>query len=62
MVCAAQNLRVLEVPVRPVYADEKSGLRPWHVLLIMGVIYRRWRQLRTASLAENGHVALLPNR
>jgi glycosyltransferase involved in cell wall biosynthesis len=37
-----RGLRVLERPVRPVYADEKSGLRPWHLLSIVRVICRRW--------------------
>jgi glycosyltransferase involved in cell wall biosynthesis len=39
---AAQRLRVAEVPVRPVYADEKSGVRPWHALVVAYVIARRW--------------------
>lgn len=34
-------LRVVEVPVRPVYRDESSGLRPWHLATIAGVILRR---------------------
>lgn len=51
MLLAALGLTVHEVPVRPVYADEKSGLRAWHVLQIMGVIYRRWRQTRVAQLS-----------
>jgi len=39
---AAHRLRVVEVPVRPVYADERSGLRPWHAARIPYVIARRW--------------------
>jgi hypothetical protein len=31
---------IRDVPVRPVYADEKSGIRPWHVLVIVGLIAR----------------------
>jgi hypothetical protein len=62
MVCAALGVRVLDVPVRPVYGDEKSGLRFWHVLQIIGIIYRRWRQVRIASFTPNTSVALLPNR
>jgi glycosyltransferase involved in cell wall biosynthesis len=30
--------RIEEVVVRPVYRGEKSGLRPWHVLVILGII------------------------
>src|SRR5690606_17912389 len=45
---AARQRRVVEVPVRPVYADETSGLRPWHVASIAGVIARRWMQERAA--------------
>jgi glycosyltransferase involved in cell wall biosynthesis len=45
LLLAARGLRVHEVPVRPVYADEKSGLRPWHILQILGVIARRsWQE------------------
>lgn len=38
---AGRRLRVREVPVRPVYADEASGVRPWHVLTVLGVLARR---------------------
>lgn len=41
---AATGSRVAEVPVRPVYADERSGLRAHHVVTIVGVIARRWRR------------------
>lgn len=37
---AARGLRVEDVVVRPVYAGEKSGLRPWHVLRILRIIGR----------------------
>lgn len=37
---------VREVPVRPVYADEKSGVRPWHALVVAAVIARRWVRFR----------------
>src|SRR5262245_24163702 len=30
LMLAARGLRVAEVAVRPVYADEASGVRPWH--------------------------------
>jgi len=64
MLMAALRLRVREVPVRPVYGDERSGLRPWHLLQIIGVIYRRWRRTRTARFNEHPYAtkALLPHR
>lgn len=64
MLIAALRLKVHEVPVRPVYADEKSGLRPWHLLQIIGVIHRRWRQTRDARLSgsPSASKALLPHR
>jgi glycosyltransferase involved in cell wall biosynthesis len=37
---AARGLKILDVPVRPVYGDEKSGMRPWHVVVILGIIAR----------------------
>jgi glycosyltransferase involved in cell wall biosynthesis len=43
---AAAGARVVEAPVRPVYAGEQSGIRPWHALSIAGRIGRRWWQLR----------------
>ena len=45
---AARGLAVFEVPVRPVYADEQSGVRPWHALSILGLVARRyWRERAT---------------
>jgi glycosyltransferase involved in cell wall biosynthesis len=50
---AAAGCRVVEAPVRPVYAGEQSGLRPYHVLVVSAVIARRWwrnrRQARSGS-------------
>jgi len=43
---AARGLTVVEVPVRPVYADERSGIRPWHALGVLAVIVRRYRKDR----------------
>lgn len=43
---AARGLKVVEVPVRPVYADERSGVRPWHALTVLRVILRRYRKER----------------
>jgi glycosyltransferase involved in cell wall biosynthesis len=51
---AENRLRVVEVPVRPVYADEKSGLRPWHVLSIAFVIARRSWLTKLAKRARRG--------
>jgi len=51
---AAASLRVAEVPVRPVYAGERSGVRPWHVLFIAALLARRGAQrlARRASLTR----------
>jgi glycosyltransferase involved in cell wall biosynthesis len=46
---AERGMRVTEVPVRPVYADEVSGLRPWHVFAIAFVIVRRYVLGRAAA-------------
>jgi len=52
LLLAASGMRVREVPVRPVYADETSGLRPWHVVSILGVIARRYaRVARSTSVS-----------
>lgn len=45
---ASRRLSVREVPVRPVYADERSGVRPWHALSILGLIARRYLRERAA--------------
>jgi dolichol-phosphate mannosyltransferase len=49
LLLAARGLRVVEVPVRPIYADEASGLRPWHVLTILGVIARRYARVARST-------------
>jgi glycosyltransferase involved in cell wall biosynthesis len=49
LLLAAHGLRVAEVPVRPVYADERSGLRPWHVVSIAGVIGRRYVRIARST-------------
>jgi glycosyltransferase involved in cell wall biosynthesis len=46
---AARGLTVTEVPVRPVYADERSGVRPWHALTVLGFIVRRALRERSTS-------------
>lgn len=49
---AALGGKVVEVPVRPVYADEVSGLRAHHVLTIALVIVRRWRRSKTTLMSD----------
>jgi glycosyltransferase involved in cell wall biosynthesis len=48
---AARGLTVAEVPVRPVYADERSGVRPWHAATVLGVIAHRAFRERGAPRA-----------
>jgi hypothetical protein len=48
---AAEGLRVVDVAVRPVYEDEASGVRPWHVLTITALIVRRFWLSRGAATA-----------
>jgi len=48
----AAGARVVDVPVRPVYADETSGLRPWHVVKIAGVIGRRYARVARSTSAS----------
>jgi glycosyltransferase involved in cell wall biosynthesis len=43
---ATAGCRVAEVPVRPVYADEQSGVRSYHLLVVSCVIARRWWRSR----------------
>lgn len=35
-----EGFRVSEVPVRPVYAGEKSGIRAWHAAVVLWVLFR----------------------
>lgn len=55
LLAAQHGLRVSEVTVRPVYADEQSGVRPWHALLIIGLIARRLLRAPRALLPEARH-------
>ncbi len=48
---AARGLSVVEVPVRPVYGDEQSGVRAWHALSILLLIARRYVRERPARRA-----------
>lgn len=53
---AARRHRVVDVPVQPVYADEQSGIRAWHVASIAGIIARRWWRERAARDAARAVV------
>jgi glycosyltransferase involved in cell wall biosynthesis len=48
---AARGLSVVEVPVRPVYGDEQSGVRAWHALSILLLIARRYLRERPVRRA-----------
>ena len=55
LLLAEHDLRVAEVTVRPVYGDEQSGVRPWHALLILGLIVRRLRRTSRPLLTSARH-------
>jgi dolichol-phosphate mannosyltransferase len=55
LLAAQHGLRVGEVTVKPVYADERSGVRPWHALLIVGLIARRFMRAPRLLLADARH-------
>jgi glycosyltransferase involved in cell wall biosynthesis len=38
---AEAGFHVVEVPIRPIYAGEASGVRPWHAFVIVGILARR---------------------
>jgi hypothetical protein len=58
---AARGCTVAERPVRPVYADEDSGVRPWHALSVLAVISRRWwRERPRPRLAARSHAPDAP--
>ncbi|MGE5784500.1 MAG: glycosyltransferase family 2 protein [Myxococcales bacterium] len=46
---AARGIAVRDVVVRPIYADEQSGIRPWHFMVVLFVILRRLLLDRAAS-------------
>ena len=48
---AARGLSVVEVPVRPVYGDEQSGVRAWHAISILALIARRYARERPVRRA-----------
>jgi glycosyltransferase involved in cell wall biosynthesis len=55
LLAAQHGLRVAEVTVRPIYADERSGVRPWHALLIVGLIVRRFLRAPRLLLTDARH-------
>jgi glycosyltransferase involved in cell wall biosynthesis len=60
---AAKGMRVVDVPVRPVYADEKSGVRPWHIFTVLGVLVRRYVRSRQPTAREtivSAHLSVWP--
>jgi glycosyltransferase involved in cell wall biosynthesis len=60
-ILAAKRMRVVDVPVRPVYADEESGVRPWHVLTVLGVVLRRYvlsRQANARATMASAHLSV----
>lgn len=54
---AARGMQVLDVPVRPVYADERSGIRAWHLLVVLFVIVRRFILERRSSVNRTHDLA-----
>jgi glycosyltransferase involved in cell wall biosynthesis len=43
-----------DVPVRPVYATETSGIRPWHLAVITGLIARTaWRRIASRNAGSS---------
>lgn len=60
---ANRAMAIVEVPVTPVYADERSGLRPWHLFVICGLIAYLWLTLgRRRKAAPDATVATQPPR
>jgi glycosyltransferase involved in cell wall biosynthesis len=55
LLAAELGLRVGEVTVRPVYADERSGVRPWHAAVILGLIARRLLRTPRPLLTDARH-------
>lgn len=59
LMLAQHGLRVGEVTVRPIYAEERSGVRAWHALLIIALIARRWLSTRARHERAGRPVQLL---
>jgi glycosyltransferase involved in cell wall biosynthesis len=47
---AEHRFEVAEVPVKPVYAGQKSGVRAWHALLVLALLARRVARARRSRI------------
>ncbi len=48
-----RNLRIAETPVRPIYAGENSGLRPYHGVVVTALILRAFERRRSKDNRES---------
>jgi glycosyltransferase involved in cell wall biosynthesis len=48
-----RGLRIAQVPVRAVYADEVSRLRPRHVVVVGAIVLRAWLRRRLESRSRS---------
>jgi glycosyltransferase involved in cell wall biosynthesis len=55
---AAKKMTVTDVPVRPVYADEESGIKAWHALRILWILVRRRFKTLRSSRARRPYSAV----
>lgn len=52
---ALAGMSIQDIAVRPVYGEEKSGVRPWHVAMILGLIARiAWARLSEPRVLAEG--------
>jgi glycosyltransferase involved in cell wall biosynthesis len=56
---AAAGMRIAERPVRAVYQGQASGLRPWHGVVILGLVARTALRRMLADPAPLGHAPSL---